>query len=365
MTAEVIERLEDIETSELEVKSPTADPSDLVVRNQLFRTHPVKTRWFQIATPPIRSAFTEMCHVVASGAPCCAFVAFPRVGKSSCCAYCKQRLEEAFPGIPCFRFHANHEDTRSMATRRLFFRDLLQKSLGVEIPLGTKKDLQQLLVRTWWGRARESDSDTIVLLADEMQALSADHYSWLIDITNDLHNLNTRVITILFGQPQLIDLRDTLRRIGRGDILGRFMTRIFPFEGITTPTELQTVMNAYDDPTELEYPEGSGWAFTRFFLPKAYSNGFRLANQAADCWSIFQELGATALSASHLSKLSIGMEWIAGTFQYLLFHSTDADHLKFKITLTDWREAVRSTGWVKSLSDIHSPHMADELWKPK
>jgi hypothetical protein len=354
----------EIETVEPARMSPIPDPSDPIIRNQLFRAHPMRTGRFKIATPPIRDAFSVMSHVIASGAPCAGFVAFPRFGKTSTIEYCKQRLEDAFPATSFVRFHANHNDTRAMANRQYFFRDLLWKSMGVELPLSRRKDFQQLLSRAWWGRTRDLGSDTLVLLADEMQAWNADQYSWLIDITNDLQLLEVNTISILFGQPQLIGLRSTLRSIGRGDILGRFMARIFPFEGIKSPTDLQSVMAAYDDPAELEYPEGSGWAFTRFYLPKAYSSGFRLANSAADCWSVFQELGAKHMSESDLTKLSIGMQWIVGTFQHLLFRAADADRQNFRVTLRDWRDAVRSTEWVKSLSDVYSPQMADKLWLP-
>jgi hypothetical protein len=345
-------------------RSPIADPADQVIRNQLFRTHPVKTRRFQIATPPIKEACAVMTHVVASGSPCCGWVGSPRFGKTCGLEYCKHILEGAFANTPFIRFHANHDDQHSRSNRRYFFRDLLQKSMGIDVPFKANKDFQKLLARAWWARACEVGSDTIVLLADEMQAWNADQYSWLIDITNDLQLLGIRTITILFGQPQLIGLRSTLRQIGRGDILGRFMAKIYPFEGIKSPTELQSVMMAYDDPGELEFPEGSGWAFTRFFLPKAYSNGFRLADTAADCWSVFQELGAKQISASNLARLSIGMEWIVGALQQLLFQSADADQPKLKISLKDWRNAIDSTDWVNSLSDTYSPYLGDKLWLP-
>jgi hypothetical protein len=362
----LVEQSESGEPAQHVNRSPIADPADPVVRNQIFcsNTHPVKTRRFKIATPPIKDAFSVMSHVVASGSPCCGWVGFPRFGKTCSIEYCKYQLENAFSKTPFIRFHANHDDQHSRSSRRYFFRDLLQKSMGVDVPLRSNKDFQMLLVRAWWARACEMGSDTIVLLADEMHALNADQYSWLIDVTNDLQRLDIRTVTILFGQPQLIGLRSTFRQIGRGDILGRFMAKIYPFEGIKSPTELQSVMMAYDDPAELEFPEGSGWAFTRFFLPKAYSNGFRLADTAADCWSVFQELGAKQMSASNLDKLNIGMEWIVGAFQQLLFEATDADQLKFKITLKDWRTAIGSTDWVNSLSDTYSPYLDDKLWLP-
>jgi hypothetical protein len=337
-----------------DLQDPAAGPDtiDLHDREMLFATHPVITRGFKIPTSPIRRAFEIMSQTIASGAPGCAFVAFPRFGKTYATQYCKEKLGEAFPNLPVIRFHAHHE----RATQRRFYADLLEQSGFGDVRHPPLKDLRQQLVRAWWVLAQSRDSGTIVLIGDEMQCLNADAYSWLIDLTNDLHELNVRAIAILFGQPELAALRAVLREMHRGDILGRFMSRVYSFDGITSASELQEVMRSYDDPSEFEYPASSGCSFTNFFLPQAFAHGWRLASCAGKCWEQFRLLATTRLSSpAKVQRLSVGMEWVAGALQYALAQYSDYDSVVFKISAEQWSAAIESSGFSDSLGLTYDP----------
>lgn len=354
---------QDLGASALEPPSKAVllNPADPLDRQVLFAAHPVITRGFKIPTPPIKSIFLTMSDIIASGAPGCAFVGLPRFGKTYASEYCKYMLANAFPNIPIIRFHA-HSPDRGRLTRASFYRDLLQQTLLIDVPLNSKKDIAQQLARAWWMLAKARESRTIVLMGDEMQKLTPDAYSWLIDITNDLHEMDVRSISILFAQPELHALRAVLRRTRRTDILGRFMARVFSFEGISSAGDLRAVMEAYDDPDELEYPEYSGWSFTQFFLPKAYATGWRLASHAGECWELFKLLAIEQLrSPDRVQSLSVGMEWIAGAMQYILVQSCDADRDNFRVTRERWIDAIRSTGWADALAVIYPPEEVERL----
>lgn len=125
--------------------------------------------------------------------------------------------------------------------------DLLRQSGYAARRPKSRRETREQLVRAWWVLAQSHQSANVALIGDEMQCLSSYEYSWLIDLTNDLQALGVRVISILFGQPELASLRSVLRETHRGDILGRFMSRLFAFEGIASASELQQVLSCYDD----------------------------------------------------------------------------------------------------------------------
>lgn len=323
-------------------------------RRRLMEHHPVRTKFFRIPTPPLKRAFEVIVHLIASGAPGAAFVAYPRFGKTYGATYCVRKLPDVFPKIPVVFFNA-HDDKRPTDAR--LFRDLLEQS-GYS-PGGSRTapdELRARVVRAWFSMAADSESHTVVLIVDEAQKLSADGYSWLIDVTNDLHKLDVRVITLLFGQPELELLRQTFLTMRRGDILGRFMTRVLAFEGIRSAVELREVMECYDDPEKIVYPVQSDWCFTRFFLPEAYAHGWRLAAHAVDLWSQFERRARPGLSSStRVAPISVGMEWIAGALQYVLVNNWDNDRPRLKLDADAWSAAVDSTGFESSLELSYAP----------
>jgi hypothetical protein len=323
-------------------------------RRLLLATHPVITRWFKIPTPPLQRMFDRMLHLITSGAPGGAFVAYPRFGKSYAASYCTNKLAEIMPSTPVIQIHAHHEQR---PTQQRFYLDLLEQS-GLAGGNARKRndDARIRLVRGWYARAIEHGSDTLVLIADEMQCVTAEGYSWIIDISNDLHALKVRMITIVFGQPELESLRTTFKEMHRGDILGRFLARFFAFEGIGSAVELREVMRYYDTPEGLVYPEHSDWCFTRFFLPQAYANGWRLSSCAGELWAQFEKRATPQLSPSgRVQPFSVGMEWVAGAIQYALVNNWDLDSPRLKLTRQEWSAAVDSTGFGSSLGLTYAP----------
>ncbi|MDP9014228.1 MAG: ATP-binding protein [Pseudomonadota bacterium] len=299
-----------------------------------------------------------MTHTIASGAPSCAFVAFPRFGKTWAIAYSKERLKEIFPSLPIISFHAHHENRKNSAR---FFLDLLHQIGYGGVKFSKTADPREQLARACWVLAQSHDSKNLVIISDEMQSLNTEEYSWLIDLSNDLHKEGIRVTSILFGQPELTALRCVLRETHRGDIIGRFMSKVFAFEGISSATELHQVMACYDDRFQGEYPKDSGWCFTQFFLPHAYAHGWRLASCATQCWEEFKTFARARLTASPDSRISIGMEWVASALQYALTYYGDLDHPRFSISAEQWNVAIESTGFPDSLGLTYHPDWTAQL----
>jgi hypothetical protein len=328
-------------------------------RLRLMEDHPIRTRDFYIPTPPLRRVFSMIVHLITSGAPGAAFQAHPRVGKTCATIYCARKLREIFPRVPVLLFTA-HLDQRLTDVR--LFRDLLEQSgYSPGNVRAYPHELRTRLVRGWFSLAVDHASHTLVLIIDEAQKLPVDGYSWLIDATNDLHKLGVRVVTLLFGQPDLWGLRETLRQMRRGDILGRFMARLDEFEGIGSAIELREVMECYDDAAQLAYPKGSDWSFSRFLLPEAYANGWRLSQHASQLWAEFERRRNTKLGTSAKQcPFRVGMEWITNALQYALVNSWDNDHPRLKLDQGVWSAAVDSTGFESSFDFTYEPRVPPE-----
>ncbi len=336
------------------------DPLRAEDRKTLLARHPVldiRPDSFQIATPPLQRAFEAAVRTIASGDPGHAFYGFPRFGKTAATKYFQHRLPELFPDTPIFLYHAHHD---RLVRRDRFYTQLLRTMCGNALANAGCDPLSRL-VRACWARAEERGSHRIIFIGDEMQCLSPEVYSWLIDFANDLHELKVRVIAIFFGQPELMSVREVLLQTNRLDIIGRFLSRLEALEGIRSVIELREVMHAYDDPRELEYPAGSGWSFTRFFAPEAFAHGWRLASCAGVCWEAFKEIAAGRRKSTGKSRrLNIGMQWAAGAIRHVLQLLWDGDGAKPDIPQQLWRAAVLQTGWADTLGLIYDPAQVEE-----
>lgn len=315
-------------------------------RETLYTNHPVVTTRFEFPTPPLIRAVDAIMPIIAAGGPGCAFCAYPRFGKSRAINYCCARLPEVFPRDPIVSFHAHLE---TISNARNFFADLYKQSgytLKKPIP---PRDIRDMLVRAWFMECVARGSKRLIFFGDEMQRLTPNEYTWLIDVSNDLEQLGIRMTSILFGQPELASLRAMLKRSSRGDILGRFMSRWFAFGGISSALELQEVFRCYDDPEHGEYPDDSGIAFSQFFIPDGYKHGWRLASCAGLCWELFLQQANERLGRSSIAKVSIGMEWVALAVQYALTHFGDEDRPKFTIAKDQWSKAIKRSGFADSV----------------
>lgn len=321
-------------------------------RALLYANHPVVTTRFEFPTPPLIRAVDAMVPIIASGGPGCAFCAYPRFGKSRAINYCRARLPEVFPRDPIVSFHAHLEP---LSNARNFFADLYKQSGHSYKKAAPPRDIRELLVRAWFIECLSRGSKRLIFFGDEMQRLTANEFTWLIDVSNDLEALGIRMTSILFGQPELAATRASLKRNNRGDVLGRFMSRWFAFDGITSALELQEVFKCYDDSLHGEYPVDSGLSFSEFFVPEGFKSGWRLASCAGLCWELFVAHANKRLDRASTAGISLGMEWLAGAVQYAFTRFGDDDRPKFSIAKDQWNRAIESTGFEESVGLTYTP----------
>lgn len=317
-------------------------------RHARLRTHPVVQQSYTIPTPPLRRAFDVAASIVASGGPGASFAAFPRFGKTYAIDYIARALPEAFPTVPIVSFIGHQSKP---PREKAFFADLYQQSGYAYVSDKKRSDMREKLVRAWWTLARSHDSKLLLFLGDEMQRLSNDELTWLIDATNDLWQHGIRVIGLFFGQSELVHVRSALQQCRRIDIIGRFMSHFYSFDGICTAAELADVMNAYDDSAVCSYPSGSGVSYSQFFFPSAYAHGWRLRSSAMVLWQCFVDVaqGGGSTKKSSSAGLSIGMQWVSRAIESVLVEHTEFDHPQFALMQDNWVRAVEHSGFASSL----------------
>jgi len=137
-------------------------------------------------------------------------------------------------------------------------------------------------------RARSADEHRYLLFIDEAQWLAKVQFRYLMDLHNQLKIADVRLITVLVDQPELLAIKASMRKTGQTQLLGRFMTSTHAYEVVTSQTDFARLCRAID--AQSEYPIGSNVSFTRYFVPRAFENGWRLEAQASAIWTRLEQI---------------------------------------------------------------------------
>jgi hypothetical protein len=176
-------------------------------------------------------------------------------------------------------------------------------------------------------QAKERGEDRVILFVDEAQWLSDRQYRYLMDLHNQLNHRGVRLVTILVGQPELLDAKAALRCAGQGHVIGRFMTCTHHFQGVVGVDDLRRLLRALDSSDE--FPLGSGWSYTAFFAPKAFEAGWRLEPHAGLIWNGIQHV----LSKQSIPEArEITMQAVVALLRALLCNLRDRDAPSLELT---------------------------------
>lgn len=211
-----------------------------------------------------------------------------RAGKSEAISYICGNARELLGGnIPTFRYSCAYSQ-ESTTTEGRFFETLLV-ALGYELAEFGRVETKKLrTIEFLVEQAKDRGEDRIVLFVDEAQWLGDMLYRYLMILHNELNNRGVRLITILVGQPELLEVKKGYRSAGKGHVMGRFMTCTHHFQGVVGEADLGRLLSALDNGEE--FPVGSGWSYTAFFAPRAFEAGFHLEPHAALIWRAIQQV---------------------------------------------------------------------------
>jgi hypothetical protein len=162
-------------------------------------------------------------------------------------------------------------------------------------------------------------------------------------LQDQLKELEIRLLTVLLGHPRVRILNQ--KWVSYSSDFPSFVpsvpTEEFELHGIRSATEIEHCLKTFDNDC---FPSNSGWSYTRFFLPKAYLNGLRLAAQADDLWQVFVDADrATGMDTT----TEVPMSYFAGTIEHALIEGASRDCENMSMDREFWERAVLQSGWAE------------------
>lgn len=264
----------------------------LITTNEIMRLHKAVGEWIEDRSP----------GGIIHGSQ--------RLGKTQAVEFLCESLPSKYGNdLPVFFIPGRHKKN---ANEEAFYEMLLER-VGHAFPYSGKKNQKfERLARFLLEKGENSIRKMIVMFIDEAQALNESHYNWLIDLYNWLQQYHIRLIVMLVGQPELKHQKNLYVEQGMRQVVGRFMINDFEFVGAKSIKDIEICLKGYDS---LEYPEDSGWSFTRYYFPESFAKGNRLETCATDLYEAF----VFARQEKNIGgKLEIPMQYLTNTVKYAL-----------------------------------------------
>lgn len=298
-------------------------------RIALINSHPILEKNYRLPTPMLERTYAVIRERVWMKRTGVYLYASPRMGKTTCAETVEALLLLEFPKLHIIRINARRN---LRPTETHMFRLLLE---GVNHALSNRTHADLLFYNVKADimvKLAALGGNHLVLIIDEMHRLNDVDLEQLLAVHNALHMQKISMTTISFAQPEIIDRVTGLMTRRQHQLLARFLAEPIQFEGCSSVDDLRNILNSYD--YDSEYPEGSGWSYTRFFLPEGYEAGFRLINYSEKIWNaLFNALGA-------YTEAGVPMEHVCLTVEHLLLALRGEDCCKISISDGDINDAV-------------------------
>lgn len=314
------------------------------VRPISVEEHPVTRHQYIVPTPSIDALMQKVKRLVRMHTPGAVIFAYPRFGKTYGIRYVKNALQGEYPGVVCLSCGT---EAKKKPSEDAFFTTLLEATAHLGALTGSVTRKRRRLIERICELVDASGHNWFVIFADEAQRLEVMEYEWLRDVHDCLERKGIRMITLLVGQPQLLNQKTAFRQSNHTQIILRFMIAEMRFDGLADPDSVATCLQGYD---EAIHPPSTPWTYTRFFYPQAYDNGFRLVDEALALWDAF-------LRAHNSVRLNVPMEipmqYFAHAVEIALETNMQLDRAGFKFTPEMWDEAVAESLFVEALRELH------------
>lgn len=309
-----------------------------------IKHHPLTTHQYMLPTASIDTFMSRVKRLIRNHTPGAIVYADPRVGKTYAIRYVKNALREEYPGVVCLSWGT---ESKVKPSEEAFFTTLLEAASHPEALKGNSTPKRRRLVERLTELVDGSDYNWFLMFTDEAQRLGMIEYEWLRDVHDVLERKGIRMITLLVGQPDLLNQKSAFRQSKQTQIVLRFMVSEMRFDGLSDPDGLATCLQGYDDAI---FPDGSDWTYTRFFLPRAYETGLRLVDQAALIWAAFRRAD---IQAGLVVPAEIPMQYFAHTVEIALESNMDKDAADFTFTAAMWDEAIKESFYSNALEEMY------------
>lgn len=304
-------------------------------------SHPIESGRYLIPTNEIVLLHETVTRWVENRVPGGIVYGRPRLGKTRAITYLLHDLPSEFgQQIPIFHMCCRQYKNPNEGN---FFEDLL-KDMYHGLPFsGKANQKRERLLKFLLEKGESSGQHRIVLFIDDAQRLFEIQYGWLMDVYNELDRAGISMTVVLVGQQELIHQRSAFIQARKAQIIGRFMVHEYKFTGIKSIQDVRACMAGYDSISE--FPEKSGWSFTKYFFPDAFAQGFRLESCAEELLHTFTSLRHEA--GLH-KAVEIPMQYLTLTIDYALrrfgVNGSDVDCLN----KVHWKEAITNSGYIQS-----------------
>lgn len=314
-----------------EVNSDT-EGSATPQRMALLSTHPIVEREYTLFTPMLKAAYSIARERVWTRRTGIVFYGSPRTGKSKCAEEIRRLLMGEFPSVYVIVALARRA---LRASEGHMFRLILEAQGHVLARRADPSVLFGNAVTHIEMEAHKRKGRQFVLILDEMQLLNETDLQQLVVLQNALVQKRIKMTTLSFAQPEILHRRTSLVAAKEGQIIARFLSEPIKFEGCCSPKELKDLLKGYDE--ESDYPDGSGCSYTKFFLPLAFQNKFRLHHHATAIWD------ALDVAAGASAENGIPMEHICLVIEQILLSARLEDCASYVLSESDIASAVEAS----------------------
>lgn len=307
------------------------DLFDVAQRTRYLEEHPIKVREYILPTPMLKTAYEAIRNRVWARGTGLVFMAPPRSGKTRCAIATMEMIRDEFPNAYVCMVSAR----RSARGAAGHVYKLILRALNHATGARTNEDLLfENVLTDIRVQANTKGGKQFILFIDELQLLNNTDLEQLFCLHNALDLYKVRMTTVSFAQPEIVQRRTALMASNDRQIIARFLAEMRSFHTCLSSEELFVILVLYDE--ESEYPDRSGWSYTRFFLPLAFGSGFRLSANAQLIWKYLKSVGG--------DEYPVPMEHLCLSIENLLMMSWGEDCSTFVLTEKNVEAAVESSG---------------------
>ena len=313
--------------------------------------HPLTLLKYIVGTPSIDGAYTEVKRVIRHRVPGAMLIGNSRFGKTYAARWIARMMKEDYPKIVTVTFGC---ERKKRPVESAFFENILEASEHDEIYSGTTGAKRGRLINFLTEKVTRSGQNLMVFFIDEAQRLDSIEYEWLWDIHDKLERRGIRMITFLVGQQKLLNQKSALKEQGDHQIVNRLMVDELRFHGVRSAEEVASCLAGYDESC---FPVDSDWTYTRFFLPRAYEDGLRLAKDAHLVWDAFVNAHE---SAGFRFAIDIPMAYFSRAVEIALMDYSEHDKTGFRFNTAIWEKVVENSKYVAATEEARINPDADE-----
>lgn len=279
--------------------------SELTINHLNSLSYIIKTK----AIADLETSILELVSVSETGG---IVYGRPRIGKTHAIEYISNSIHEKYGEmLPVIKWPV----TDHVATERAFYAELLM-AMGCSKPTkgATALVLKERVINECVIRARDTIYNKLVIFIDEAWLLDIKDFQWLMDLYNRLSEKDITMTCILVGTKELLDLKNSLRKTGKEQIVQRFFLHEYNLTGMKDMSELLLCLADLDS----QYIVGTDYAddtkLFNFYFPDAAKDGKGFCTLYEDYFKAFTEIRIKG----NLKSKDIPMKYFIKSFTYLL-----------------------------------------------